>query len=100
MAGALEEAERGPGQAPAQATRFMPSQNSVGASMVFASPATTLSGPGTASASRADRVGLGDARHEDAVGARVEVRLARSIFDPVKNKKVTYMAIRIKSISC
>ena len=32
--------------------RWTPSENSVGASMVFASPATMLSGPGMAAASR------------------------------------------------
>ena len=37
---------------PPRLTRLTPSEKSVGASMVFASPATTLSGPGMAAASR------------------------------------------------
>jgi hypothetical protein len=50
-----------------------PSEKSVGASMVLASPATTLSGPGMAAARRRIVSRFGDAWHEDAVSPRFEV---------------------------
>jgi hypothetical protein len=54
--GTLQHAERGPARLPPRLTRVTPSENRVGASVVLASPATTLSGPRIAAPGQRQRV--------------------------------------------